>query len=239
MAGGTLLALASRTSLPLRGACHCTPPSTRHRKSKGSAGVRRRSRDGNVHIEALSTLPATGDIIMGMAAELRPTQKPGSSVIGYAVTLVGAALFVASCFMSYYGYQSPEGRSVSLYDQMTVGGDGAEFGGVLFLFGGVATVLVLAIVGLSRGQRTAAPVLYLLAGVVAAWSLTWMGLVLQSASLHNEGIADLSLEMGFWLQAVSIGVVVIGTILVGFGKRSEVKDSQDRYANEERVDTGA
>jgi hypothetical protein len=47
------------------------------------------------------------------------------------------------------------------------------------------------------------------------------------------------LEVGFWLQAVSIGVAVIGTILVGFGKRSEVKDSHDRYANEEGVDVDA
>jgi len=34
-------------------------------------------------------------------------------------------------------------------------------------------------------------------------------------------------------------VVVVGTILVGFGKPSEVKDSHDRYANGERTDTGA
>jgi hypothetical protein len=34
-------------------------------------------------------------------------------------------------------------------------------------------------------------------------------------------------------------VAVIGTILVGFGKRSEVKDSHDRYTNEERLDPGA
>jgi hypothetical protein len=47
------------------------------------------------------------------------------------------------------------------------------------------------------------------------------------------------LEIGFWLQVVSIGVAVIGTILVGFGKRSEVKHSHDRYANAEGVDAGA
>jgi hypothetical protein len=46
------------------------------------------------------------------------------------------------------------------------------------------------------------------------------------------------LKFGFRLQAVSIGVVVIGTILVGFGKWSEVKDSYDRYANEVGADAG-
>jgi hypothetical protein len=47
------------------------------------------------------------------------------------------------------------------------------------------------------------------------------------------------LDIGFWLQAVSIGVAVIGTILVGFDKRSEVKDSHDRYTNEEGIDAAA
>jgi hypothetical protein len=42
-----------------------------------------------------------------------------------------------------------------------------------------------------------------------------------------------SLEVGFRLQTASIGVAVIGTILVGFGNQSEVRDSRDRYANEE------
>jgi hypothetical protein len=41
--------------------------------------------------------------------------------------------------------------------------------------------------------------------------------MLQSASLHEGATTipgGLSLEAGFWLQAVSIGVAVIGTILV-------------------------
>ena len=54
-----------------------------------------------------------------------------------------------------------------------------------------------------------------LTGAVAAWSLTWIGSLLQTASLQGSGtIGGLSLEIGFWLQAASIGVVVIGTILV-------------------------
>jgi hypothetical protein len=149
---------------------------------------------------------------MGMAAEIHRT--PGGSVIGYAITLVGAALFVATCFMPYYGYKFADGGSVSLYDQLMVGRDGVEFGGLLFLFGGVATVVVVAIVGLARGKRTTTPVHSFLAGAVAAWSLTWIGSLLQAVTLRNGDIAELSLEIGFWLQAVSIGVALIGTILV-------------------------
>ena len=96
-----------------------------------------------------------------------------------------------------------------------VGEDGGlEFGAILFLFGGVATVAFVAIVGLARSKRDAGPVQFL-AGAVAAWSLTWIGYLLQSANLRERTIpGTLTLEMGFWLQAVSIGVAVIGTILV-------------------------
>jgi hypothetical protein len=83
----------------------------------------------------------------------------------------------------------------------------------------------------SRGERPSPGAF--LAGAVAAWSLTWLGSLVQAATLRDNALSGrLSLEVGFWLQAVSIGVAVIETILVGFGKRSEVKDSHDRYANE-------
>jgi hypothetical protein len=72
-----------------------------------------------------------------------------------------------------------------------------------------------------------APVLpYVLVGAVVAWSLTWIGSLLRTGTFDS-----VSLEVGFWLQAVSIGVGVLGTSLVWFGKRSEVKDSHDRYAD--------
>ena len=150
--------------------------------------------------------------------------------------LLGAALFVTSCFLPYYGLT--EGQSVSLYDQLLVGRDGGlELGAKLFLFGGVSTVVVVALIGLIRGERQLGR--GFLAGAVSAWSLTWIGSLLQSASLREATIPrGLSLETGFWLQALSIGVAVIGTILVGF-KRSEGKDSHARFANEEGVDKDA
>ena len=121
---------------------------------------------------------------------------------------------MATCFLPYYGF--PGGRSVSRYDQLLVAQDGGlELGAVLFLFGGVATVLVVAIVGLTRSERPSGRAF--LAGAVAAWSLTWIGVLLQTANLREGAIGELSLEIGFWLQAVSIGVAVIGTILAGLG----------------------
>jgi hypothetical protein len=141
----------------------------------------------------------------GRSRARRPT-------LGYAVVLLGAALFVTSCFLPYYGVAGE--RSVSLYDQLLVAqGGGLELGAILFLFGGVATVVVVAIVGLTRGERPSLRAF--LAGAVAAWSLTWLGSLLQAANLRDNALSGrLSLEVGFWLQAVSIGVASIGTILV-------------------------
>lgn len=159
------------------------------------------------------TLPKKGDIIAVVAAEIRRTRATGSSV-GYAIALVGAALFVATCFLPYYGF--PDGGSVSQYDQLMVGqGGGLESGAILFLFGGVAIIVVVAIVGLARPRLNMGSVHVFLAGAVAAWSLTWIGALLHTTNLLEGTIPrGLTLELGFWLQAVSIGVAVIGTILV-------------------------
>ena len=163
-----------------------------------------------------------------MAHEVHRARTRGST-LGYAVVLLGAALFVTSCFLPYYGF--PGGRSATLYDQLLVAqGGGLELGAILFLFGGVATVVVVTILGLTRGERPSLRAF--LAGAVTAWSLTWIGSLLQAATLRGNVVTGrLSLEVGFWLQAVSIGVGVLGTTLVWFGKRSEVKDSHDRYAD--------
>ena len=162
-------------------------------------------------IDASSTLAETGNIILVMAAETGPSRKTGS-ILGYATTLVGAALFVATCFMPFYGF--PNQGSVTRYDQLTVGPD-VDVGAILALFGGVTVVVVVAIVGLTGSKRDGGPVQFL-AGAVAAWSLTWIGALLQAASLREGQMmpVGLTLEIGFWLQAVSIGVAVIGTILV-------------------------
>lgn len=144
----------------------------------------------------------------------RASETAHRSSLGYAIVLLGAALFVASCFLPYVGY---EGLSIpgtktttSLYQQLTLGPNGgsSDLSSLLYLFGGVAPVAAAAVVALVRGERR--PVLpALLVGAVVAWSLTWIGALLRLGTFLGA-----SLEIGFWLQAVSIGVAVIGTILV-------------------------
>jgi hypothetical protein len=168
-----------------------------------------------------------------------PRPRAHRSSLGYVTVLLGAALFVASCFLPYVGYAGlsiPGTKTTtSLYQQLTLGPNGgsSDLSSVLYLFGGIAPVAVVAVVALVRGERR--PVLPpLLVGAVVAWSLTWIGALLRLGTFYG-----VSIEIGFWLQAVSIGVAVIGTMLVGFGKLSEVKDSHDRCANEEGADADA
>jgi hypothetical protein len=133
--------------------------------------------------------------------------------LGYLVVLVGAAGFVASCFLPYDGLTIlPDGsRTVSLYEQLVSLGPndgGSDFGALLFLFGGVASVAVIAIMGATRGGLR--PSAATMAAAVSVWSLTWIGLMIREATF----VGGISLEWGFWVQASSIGVVVIGTIVV-------------------------
>jgi hypothetical protein len=139
---------------------------------------------------------------------MRPTW-----ILGYLLVLVGAAGFVASCFAPYYGGNvfGPGSETVSLYQQGSLGSDSVawELGSLLFLFGGVATVAFLAIAAVTRrGPRTAPT---MLAAAVVAWSLTWTGLMIREATFVGPLI---TLEWGFWVQAVSVGMVVIGTVVV-------------------------
>ena len=119
-----------------------------------------------------------------MAVDTHRPRGRGST-LGYSIVLLGAALFVTSCFLPYYGF--PQGQTVSLYDQLLVTRNGGfELGAKLFLFGGVATVVVIALIGLIRGERQSGR--GFLAGAVSAWSLTWIGSLLQSAGLRGRHV---------------------------------------------------
>ncbi len=144
----------------------------------------------------------------------RSSETAHRSSLGYAIVLLGAALFVASCFLPYVGYAGlsiPGTKTTtSLFQQLTLGPNGgsSDLSSLLYLFGGVTPVAAVAVVALVRGDRR--PMLpALLVGAVVAWSLTWIGALLRLGTFLGA-----SLEIGFWLQAVSIGVAVIGTILV-------------------------
>jgi hypothetical protein len=143
-----------------------------------------------------------------LAANDEPSPWPWWA--GYLVVLAGAAGFVVSCFVPFLGggLLPPPSNTVSLWQQGPPGDSVASvLSQLLLLFGGVATVAVLAIAGLTRRGPLAAPTV--LAAAVVAWSLAWIGLLIGQATIG----LGITLEWGFWLQALSVGVVVIGTVL--------------------------
>ena len=146
------------------------------------------------------------------------TRGSRASRFGFLVVLLGGALFVASCFVPYYGFEGPAQRTLSLYEQQTSGAfEDGSLGRLLFLFAGVAIAISIAVVGVAR-REPEPRVTSLLIGAVASWSLTWIGVMLSFGGL------SISLEVGYWVQAVSIGVVIIGTIVVMVSGRAKPQE---------------
>jgi hypothetical protein len=151
------------------------------------------------------------------------TGQARGSRVGYLIVLLGAALFMASCFIPYYGFEVPAQRTFSLYEQQTSGVfDGANIGRLLYLFAGVAISGSIAVVGVARSEPHPRVPAMLIAAV-AAWSLPWIGVMLSTAQTR----LDLSLEIGYWVQAVSIGVVIIGTIVVMASTRTRANEQDE------------
>jgi hypothetical protein len=137
--------------------------------------------------------------------------RPG----GYLLALLGAILFVGSCFLPYYdpGHLPIESPTWSLFRTMTFNRDSAigSAGGFLTLFAGVATVAWISVAGL-RGHRRWAPPALLAASIV--WSLTWMGSLLSLPGFLGP------VRFGYWLLLLSIGVVLAGAVGVWLSCRT-------------------
>jgi hypothetical protein len=104
-------------------------------------------------------------------------RRPVAHTGGYLVVLVGAIGFVGSAFLPYYdvGANVPLGMDdPSLFQVFTSfreSGSGTA-GGYLTLFGGIATITWVSLVGI-RSHRSWVPAALL--AVCVAWSLTWIG----------------------------------------------------------------
>lgn len=139
---------------------------------------------------------------------------------GYLGVLVGSAAFVASCFLPSYdpGILPMPLRSLSLFRLMMPFRESelAMTGRFLNLFAGVTIVAWVSIAGL-RGLRWAPTALL---AVSAAWSLTWIGVL-----LNVSGFVVRSPLVGYRLIFVSIGVVVTGAVVVWISSRSNLSGS--------------
>jgi hypothetical protein len=153
-----------------------------------------------------------------------------STRVAYLVVLIGAAAYVASCFLPYYEIGlGGRNETVTMYEQLQVGSDHwtLDLGNLLLLFGSVAVLAAIAIAGLAgRGHPLVLPAM--LAVVALAWFLPSFGILLRVSALRQSPLSGgLWLEVGFWIQALSVLVVVLGTVaLLVAARRAATRERQ-------------
>jgi hypothetical protein len=134
--------------------------------------------------------------------------------IGYLVVLIGVVGFVLSCFLPYT--QLSGQPSITYYRLLTMGRGTIQYvGGLLFLFGGAATVAWVALAGLRHGQHERRRTPSILVAVTVAWASASIGLLVSVWG----GFAGAAYRVGYWSMLVSAGVVIVGTIVVWVSAR--------------------
>jgi hypothetical protein len=142
----------------------------------------------------------------------------GPSASGYVIVLLGVVGFVVGCFLPYLSATFlPAEGTISLFRVIWLGaGRPFEQVGVwLNLFAGAATVGVIALLGI--GRRRAWTPRALVAGT-AAWTLTWIGVLMSQAAFGPH-------EVGYWVLLASMGVAIVGTVVVWVSARGRGRES--------------
>jgi len=154
--------------------------------------------------------------------------SPGSSTLGYVLVLVGVVAFVLSCFLPYS--RLLDQRSISYYRLATMsqGGTLRYVGGLLFLFGGTATVAWVALAGLRHGRHERRRTPSILLAVSVVWSLSWIGILVSVSG-------GFGYEVGYWSMLVSIGVVIVGTVVVWLSGRHAAHDPESAPSEREAL----
>ena len=146
-------------------------------------------------------------------------RRAGST--GYVVVLIGAAGFVVGLFLPYVGplAPSPVGSSLSLYRLYIADQSGwvAHMGWLFHLFAGVVIIAGISITGIV-GKRRGTPAV--LAAASAVWSLTWIGSLMGTSRLVSPHL------WGYRFILVTVGVVLLGTVLVWVSARSEGREEE-------------
>jgi hypothetical protein len=144
----------------------------------------------------------------------------GSGVVGYPIVLVGVAGFVVSCFLPYT--QLSGQLSITYYRLLTMSRGTLQYvGGLLFLFGGAATVAWVALAGLRHGQHERRRTPSILVAVTVAWASAWIGLLVSVWG----GFAGAAYRVGYWSMLVSVCVVIVGMIVVWFSARHTTQEA--------------
>ena len=147
--------------------------------------------------------------------ETRETAR-SSLAAGYLIATVGVAGWVVGCFLPI---AELGGRNISLFEQISSGPIWNDIGGVLYLFGPISAILVVAILGVLGVIRAAAR--FLLVGAVVAWSLVSVGVLISFAASFVGGGPGATLDLGYWCCWAGVTVVVSGTAVVLVSERRQ------------------
>ncbi len=160
-----------------------------------------------------------------------------AGVLGYVVALIGVACFVIGCSLPFLGAAQP-GSEVSLYRLLTGSRGGVVLGGaLLILFGGVAVVALVAIIGIARrGSRGWAP--RALGFTSAAWAMTWIGYLLETESTRSLSPLS-SREVGYWAVLAGVVVVASGAILANVAGGETGDRARPVSAGEPKLDNSS
>lgn len=125
--------------------------------------------------------------------------------VGYAIVLVGVAVFLVGCFLPYFtSVQRPSGPS--LYEMQTMRHSGVGFvGTILMLFTGVAALAVIASAGIRRPRGWTPGALV---AVVIVWALDQIGFALGASGLWPTK------AIGYWVVIAGVGIVTVGAAVV-------------------------
>jgi hypothetical protein len=164
-------------------------------------------------------------VVLSSAVDARMWLEEGTRVktVGYVlIALAMTAFGFSALFLDFYGGQAlPPGVSFTYFTSLRGGPEGGDaavtLGAVMTAFGGPLAILILSLLGLRHPDSE--PVRFSLIGAVAVWSITILGLAVV------QWARDLPVTTGFWVQAIAIGVALVGLFLVYFsveaGQRPE------------------
>ena len=129
------------------------------------------------------------------------------SIGGYLVVLLGVAGWVAGCFLPLFQIADFGGDSTTLYKQVAFGPIGIKLGSALFLFGAIAAIGVISMIGMLRHRRWSATVL---TGAAIAWFLTSTGVLISVGSASAALLTGLSPCRGLLVSLGERGLRVGG-----------------------------
>ena len=136
---------------------------------------------------------------------------------------------MAGCFLPLFQIADFGGDSTTLYKQVAFGPIGIKLGSALFLFGAIAAIGVISMIGMLRHRRWSATVL---TGAAVAWFLTSTGVLISVGGAFSRP-PGWSLAVGYWCLWASVAPVLAETVIVLTSSRQpDAEDDGDAQMRE-------